>query len=147
MRKVFLLIMFFFAIIANAHEIDSLLQKPHSPKEDLILESLNDISRNTEIEKSNYKLYPTQNVWIFLKLDTRNGRIWQVQFYIGDENRNFQSVINSEFLCDGIGKVSRFELYPTDNLYNFLLLDKESGDVWKAQWNLNSEKRFITRIY
>ncbi|MGL4806472.1 MAG: hypothetical protein ACRC26_09010, partial [Bacteroidales bacterium] len=127
MRKVFIPIMLFCTIIANAQEIDSLLQKQRSSKEDLVLESLNEISRNTEIEKSNYKLYPTQNIWIFLKLDTRNGRIWQVQFYVGSEDRNFQSIINSEFLCDGIGKSSRFELYPTDNLYNFLLLDKESG--------------------
>ena len=27
-----------------------------------------------------YKLYPTQNMWTFLKLDTETGRIWQVQY-------------------------------------------------------------------
>ena len=27
-----------------------------------------------------YKLYPTQNMWTFLKLYTETGRIWQVQY-------------------------------------------------------------------
>lgn len=27
-----------------------------------------------------YKLFPTENLWTFIKLDTRNGRMWQVQY-------------------------------------------------------------------
>lgn len=36
-------------------------------------------------EVARYKLYPTTNMWTFLKLDTRNGRIWQVQWSFEDD--------------------------------------------------------------
>ena len=26
-----------------------------------------------------YRLFPTQNMWTFIKLNTRNGQMWQVQ--------------------------------------------------------------------
>ncbi|MCQ2578554.1 MAG: hypothetical protein MJ176_08500 [Treponema sp.] len=29
-----------------------------------------------------YRLFPTQNTWTFLKLDTITGKIWQVQFSV-----------------------------------------------------------------
>jgi len=34
-----------------------------------------------------YRLYPTQNVWTFLKLDTQTGQIFQVQFDLKGDNR------------------------------------------------------------
>ena len=39
-----------------------------------------------------YQLYPTQNMYTFLKLDTSNGRIWQVQYSL--EDNRFESVLN-----------------------------------------------------
>lgn len=35
-------------------------------------------------ENAIYQLFPTQNVWTFIKLDTRNGKMWQVQFSVND---------------------------------------------------------------
>lgn len=95
-----------------------------------------------------YKLYPTTNIWTFLKLDTRNGRIWQVQFSIKGDDYRFQTLINAEDLSyEENDKACRFELYPTQNMYNFLLLEKNSGRVWQVQWSMESKDRVIKRIY
>ena len=31
-----------------------------------------------------YKIYPTENIYTFLKLDTATGKIWQLQISLGD---------------------------------------------------------------
>lgn len=45
---------------------------------------------------NNYLLYPTTNIYTFLKLDTRNGKIWQVQYSMDDNE--FEVVLNSREL-------------------------------------------------
>ena len=46
-------------------------------------------NKNIQIEKSHvaYKLYPTSNTWTFIKLNTRNGKLWQVQYNVDDDKR------------------------------------------------------------
>ena len=65
-----------------------------------------------------YKLYSTFNVWTFLKLDTRTGTIYQVQ-YTKDEGKNFQTYLGTPgfigYESDTIN--GRYELYPTSNNY------------------------------
>ena len=39
-----------------------------------------------------------------------------------------------------------FELYPTKNMYQFILLDKANGRTWHVQWGLEDEHRWIRRI-
>ena len=36
-----------------------------------------------------------------------------------------------------------YELYPTQNIYNFLLLDTLTGRVWQVQWSSNDANRGI----
>jgi hypothetical protein len=43
------------------------------------------------------------------------------------------------------GKPGRFTLYPTNNIYTFMLLDQETGDVWHVQWGKTAD-RFATSI-
>ena len=38
-------------------------------------------------ETTRYKLYPTQNMWTFILLDTVDGRTWQVQWSQDEQNR------------------------------------------------------------
>ena len=33
-----------------------------------------------------YRLFSTQNKWTYIKLNTRNGQMWQVQYSIEDNN-------------------------------------------------------------
>ena len=39
-----------------------------------------------------------------------------------------------------------FELYPTKNMYQFILLDKTDGRMWHVQWGTESSKQWIRRI-
>lgn len=92
---------------------------------------------------NNYLLYPTTNIYTFLKLDTRNGKIWQVQYSM-DENE-FEVVLNSRELVIS-GKPGQFALYPTTNNWTFLLLDTVNGDVWHVQWSQDASDRGIIPI-
>ena len=40
----------------------------------------------------------------------------------------------------------RFELYPTSNMFNFLLLDARTGKVFQVQWNTERDKEGIWEI-
>jgi hypothetical protein len=37
-------------------------------------------------------------------------------------------------------------LYPTDNMWNFLMLDQDSGRIWQAQFSIDDENRGIFPI-
>ncbi len=94
-----------------------------------------------------YKLYPTKNVWTFIKLNTSNGQMWQVQFTINDDQNRGEAYINYSHLAYGKDAVNgRFELYPTENIYNFILLDKIDGRLWQVQWSHDSTNRGIVPI-
>lgn len=104
-------------------------------------------SSQTIFSDENYKLYPTENMWNFIKLDTRTGRLWQVQFSIQGYEYRFQTVLSDYDLSyEENTKPNRFELYPTQNTYNFILLDKVDGRVWQVQWSLEEDKRMVLRI-
>ena len=51
----------------------------------------------------------------------------------------------SEYLR--IAKNGRFKLYPTNNSYNFIMVDVITGDTYQVQWNIDKEKRFINKFY
>lgn len=91
-----------------------------------------------------YRFYPTENIYNFLKLDMRTGRIDQVQWSL-DISKEGSLSINSDDLSWGRG--SLFELYPTKNMYQFLLLDKSDGRAWHVQWGFKDKERWIRRIY
>lgn len=95
---------------------------------------------------ASYRLYPTTNMWTFLKLNTEDGRIWQVQYSMVDENR-FETYLNAFPLATGSDKKpGRFTLYPTQNMWTFILLDTIKGSTWQVQWSLDADKRGILPI-
>lgn len=95
--------------------------------------------------KDRYKLYPTENIYNLLKLDTQTGRIEQIQWSL-DTNKEGSMTINMEDLSWNTG-TGTFELYPTQNMYQFVLLDKTNGRTWHVQWGMEDKKRWIRRIY
>jgi hypothetical protein len=97
----------------------------------------------TSTATNNYVLYPTVNMYTFLKLDTRNGKIWQVQYSM-DENE-FECILNGIELVSN-GKPGQFTLYPTTNNWTFILLDTINGQTYHVQWSQDAEKRAIYRI-
>jgi hypothetical protein len=50
-----------------------------------------------QLEVPIYKLFPTENYWTFIKLDTRNGKMWQVHFTVSDGNEG-ELILNSRSL-------------------------------------------------
>lgn len=98
-------------------------------------------------DNSIYQLFPTKNYWTFIKLDTRNGKMWQVHFSVEDDKNTGELILNSLPLVDKEEEINgRFTLYPTENMYNFLLLDQISGTVIQVQWSLEAKKRGIVSV-
>lgn len=125
--------------------VDSLLSKIDTllTTNNLLLEKL-DIDLSL---KNRYKLYQTENIYTLLQLDTKTGRIQQVQWSLDSDNEGSLS-INDDDLSYGYGYGSgSFELYPTKNMYQFILLDKTDGRKWHIQWGMESSKRWIRRIW
>ncbi|WP_295858207.1 hypothetical protein [uncultured Fibrobacter sp.] len=95
-----------------------------------------------------YKLYPTQNVWTFLKLDTETGRIWQVQYSVKGNDTRFEVPLNPGNIAKAMKrsqKAGRYALFPTQNMYNFIMLDQIDGDTYQVQWG-NAENRMLMQI-
>lgn len=87
-------------------------------------------------EQDRYILYPTQNMWTFLKLDTATGQIRHVQYGLKDEER-FEYKLSELNIAALRGKKQvkgRYKLYPTQNLWTFILLDTIDGDTFQVQW-------------
>lgn len=108
-----------------------------------ILQYLNDIDfRINGLDR--FKMYQTENIFNLLKLDTMTGQIWQVQWNL-DKDKEFSVVINSEDLSQGSGS-GTFELYPTKNMFQFILLDQVTGRTWHVQWGMSATDQWIRPI-
>ena len=110
-----------------------------------IEKQVNKIALNTANAEPIYKLYPPRNMWNFLKLDTRNGKISIVQFSVEDNEKQFEYELSNKALCEN-NAPGRFILQPTENIYNFIMLDQMSGQTYQVQWSFDEEKRFVTPI-
>lgn len=97
-------------------------------------------------EASIYELFGTRNVWTFIKLDTRNGKMTQVHYALDSESYQGEVELNTKSLIKGEGKPGRFTLYPTHNMFNFILLDKVSGSTYQVQWSIEEDTRMVAPI-
>ena len=162
-----------------------------------------------------YRLFATRNKYHFIKLDTRNGLMRQVQWNT-ESGYNFSSVINDIKFAKSVREITelkteqhkedsaywlkrkeewhkkksdttltdedfyykneeelelylkpkpleesikraleiyeierngRFFLYPTQNMYNFILLDQIDGRTWQVQWSTEKSQRGTWAIY
>ena len=99
--------------------------------------------------QARYRLFPTKNMWTFLKLDTMTGKIWQVQYSIEGADYRFETVLNPHAiikLLDQKKIIARYTLYPTQNTYNFILLDQIDGHTYQVQWSGEKENRLVVPI-
>ena len=46
-----------------------------------------------------------------------------------------------------IAQNGRFKLYPTDNSYNFIMVDVIDGRTWQVQWSIDEDKRLVYRFW
>lgn len=94
-----------------------------------------------------YRLFSTRNMYTFIKLDTRNGKMWQVQWSTKGSEYRIVNVLSDIYLVDKEDeKNGRFFLFPTTNIYNFILLDQIDGRTWQVQWSIEEKDRAVIRI-
>ena len=71
--------------------------------------------------------------------------MWQVQWSLKDNQ--FETTLSDiSRVTKDAEKNGRFFLYPTTNIYNFILLDQIDGRVWQVQWSIEEKDRMVTRI-
>ena len=107
---------------------------------------LQEVKQNMQVN-NRYKLYETTNMYNFLKLDTKTGQIEIVQWSL-DQGKEFIYGLSNEDLSLGKSCANDvFELYPTTNIYQFILLNKEDGRTWHVQWGFDEGNRWIRQIH
>lgn len=105
------------------------------------------VQQKQPFDNAIYQLFPTKNYWTFIKLDTRNGKMWQLHFGVGDDKNTGELILNAEPLVSEANEINgRFTLYPTENMYNFLLLDQIAGIVVQVQWSAEAKNRGIVSV-
>ena len=101
----------------------------------------------TEIEydmqrlDARFRVFKTRNIWNTLHLDTQTGQLWQVQIALKDEDR-MKTVLNKDVLASTGSRPGRFTLYSSRNMYQFILLDQDSGRTWQVQWSIDGNSGF-----
>ena len=131
MRNIFIILFNLLCVVTSCSKVDKKMQ--NEPKQEV-----NDGVR--------YELYSTQNIWTFLKLDTRTGKIWQVQYSL-ESGKQGEWILNDQSLTQNSeGKNGRFQLYPTSNIFNFILLDHSNGKTYQVQWSQKEELRMVVPI-
>jgi hypothetical protein len=125
--------------------------KKSTQTQQLISNRTKQLKKQTEkqqLEVPTYQLFPTGNNWTFIKLDTRNGKMWQVHFSVSEEGYQGEKDLNPRSLVLTDEEINgRFTLFSTKNIYNFILLDQLTGKSYQVQWNDEFLNRFVTPIW
>ena len=134
MKKILIVIAMFWGIytsmVAQGVVTDSVAavddnSKKNIPKDTLFAYLDTYVSQLREPE---YKLYPTDNMYTFLRLNTRTGQIKIVQWST-EQSKRFIYTLDNEIRISSWQEdiCGRFILQKTDNIYNFILLDQIDG--------------------
>lgn len=71
-------------------------------------------------------------------LDTYTEKNWQVQFSVKGEDYMFASPINRYALSyptDESNWKNRFQIFPTQNMWNFIMIDSYACRIWQVQYS------------
>lgn len=93
-----------------------------------------------------YWLYPTRNMWTWILVDLFTGKIWQCQYSVESSGGQFAIPINSQILS--YTEYSKFEVKPMVSMYQFYLVNRDTGEMWQFQWSTDSDDnyRWIKKI-
>lgn len=151
MKKIIIAIMLLAGLTASAQTkvtMDSLIREVQILRQELHeADSINKllldgIYRNND--KPRFKMYQTENIYNLLKLDTRTGKVWQVQYRISKAESSVVSINWVGVVLENNGWDGRFELYPTKNIHTFIMLDTGTGDTYQVQWSTTGDDyRFV----
>lgn len=150
MKRIIFIICVIAPIVINAQssiKLDSLTREVKRLRQELYVADsinklyLNDIYNN--IDKPRYKMYQTENIYNLLKLDTRTGKVWQVQYRMKETKAQVVEINYFGIVYEIDGWDGRFELYPTKNMYTFIMLDTGNGNTYQVQWGTSYDYRFV----
>lgn len=93
-----------------------------------------------------YELYKTQNMWTYILLDKFSGKLWQCQYSVEGVEYIASWVINETPLS--YTETNKFTISPMTSMYQYYLINDETGDMWKFQWTTKVEEgyRWIEKI-
>lgn len=101
---------------------------------------------STSIWTNRFQMFPTKNMWTFILLDSYNGRLWQVQYSSQDLDNLLCIPINANRLVPNENK-SIFSIQPLTSMFQYYLINNETGDMWKFQWSTEGDDyRWIERF-
>lgn len=132
-RNLFLCLMAFFVVSCN-NTVKTESQVPTKA-----------IQTNT-MDTPRFKMIETENIHILLKWDTRTGKTWMVQYGLGDTPAVENLIPRSNLLSEAESWNGRFELYPTKNMFNFIMVDTYGGNTYQVQWSIDDEYCFTSPI-
>jgi len=83
-------------------------------------------------------------MWTYILLDKCTGKLWQCQYSTKVENIGTIE-INSVPLSDSA--TSKFTVEPLVSMFQFYLVNQETGEMWKFQWSTQGPNyRWITKM-
>ena len=93
-----------------------------------------------------YVLYKTKNMWTYILLDKFSGKLWQCQYSVKGTDYISSWVINPNELSNS--ETNKFTIEPMTSMFQFYLINDETGEMWKFQWTTKSEDgyRWIEKI-
>lgn len=99
----------------------------------------------TQNPDAQYRLFKTQNNWVFIKLNTCNGKLSLVQW--STDGNQLEQVLSDVSLIGKTNEVpGRFTLYATNNFFNFVMLDTYTGLVYQVQWSTDGKSNMVIPI-
>ncbi|MCJ7448878.1 MAG: hypothetical protein MUO72_14425 [Bacteroidales bacterium] len=92
-----------------------------------------------------YILHTTENMWTYILLDTFTGKLWQCQYSVEGPEYILSVEINPDVLSTS--ENSKFTIKPMASMFQFYLINEETGDMWKFQWSTEGDDyRWIERF-
>lgn len=94
-----------------------------------------------------YKLYPTFDDGIFLKLDTQTGHVSMLQYSANNKENKGEIYIGipTEVYEGNEAVNGRYEVYPTANMWVFLMIDQINGNTYHIRWSDKDVK--LNKLY
>ena len=157
MKRIIILFGLVFPMFMQAQTngtLDSLIHEVHELRKELHeADSINKLYLNSICNNAitpRYKMYQTENIYNLLKLDTKTGSVWQVQYRTNSEGSITVPIeygYSVGVIPENLGWDGRYELYPTQNIHTFILLDTATGATYQVQWSTKSNNRFMERLW
>ena len=80
-------------------------------------------------------------MWNLLILDSRTGRLWQAQYSVSNPPQRAVWPVQLLALATESGANGRFSLTMTDNMWNFIMLDTDTGAAYQCQFSVESDDK------